>query len=84
MKSKKERIITLTDVTPGRPKSEPLRITESELRIGVIALGELRRNNMGVIAYSQIKMLEDHIKKTGKTRYTKKELREIIGETKNA
>ncbi len=84
MKVNDERIITLTDVTPGRPKSEPIQIKESELRIGVTALGELRRNNMGIVNLGQITKLENHIKATGKKRYTKSELREIIGETEDA
>jgi hypothetical protein len=39
---------------------------------------------MGLVTYGHIKKLEDHIKRTGKTRYNKIELHDIIGETENA
>ena len=76
--------ITLTEVRKDGTKVESISIRREDLNIGVNALRELRRNNMGLVTYGQIKKLEDHIKTTGKTRYTKRELHEIIGETENA
>ena len=76
--------ITLTEVRKDGTIVESISISREDLSIGVKALGELRRNNMGLVTYGQIKKLEDYIKRTGKTRYTKKELHDIIGETENA
>ena len=76
--------ITLTEVRKDGTKVESISISREDLNIGVKALSELRRNNMGLVTVVQIKKLEDYIKRTGKTRYTKKELHDIIGETENA
>ena len=76
--------ITLTEVRKDGTKVESISISREDLNIGVKALSELSRNNMGMVTYGQIKKLEDYIKRTGKTRYTKKELHDIIGETENA
>ena len=76
--------ITLTEVRKDGTTVESISISREDLNIGVNALRELRRNNMGLVTYGQIKKLEDRIKTTGKTRYTKRELHEIIGETENA
>jgi len=76
--------ITLTEVRKDGTKVESISISREDLNIGVKALSELRRNNMGLVTYGQIKKLEDYIKRTGKTRYTKNELHDIIGETENA
>ena len=76
--------ITLTEVRKDGTTAESISISHEDLNIGVNALCELRRNNMGLVTVVQIKKLEDHIKTTGKTRYTKRELHEIIGETENA
>lgn len=76
--------ITLTEVRKDGTKVESISISREDLNIGVKALSELHRNNMGLVTYGQIKKLEDYIKRTGKTRYTKKELHDIIGETENA
>ena len=76
--------ITLTEVRKDGTKVESISISREDLNIGVNALRELRRNNMGLVTYGQIKKLEDYIKRTGKTRFTKRELREIIGETEDA
>ena len=76
--------ITLTEVRKDGTKVESISISREDLNIGVNALRELRRNNMGLVTVVQIKKLEDYIKRTGKTRFTKRELREIIGETEDA
>ena len=76
--------ITLTEVRKDGTIVESISISREDLNIGVNALRELRRNNMGLVTYGQIKKLEDHIKRTGKTRYTKRELHENIGETEIA
>ena len=76
--------ITLTEVRKDGTTVETISISREDLNIGVKALSELRRNNMGLVTYGQIKKFEDHIKRTGKTRYNKKELHDIIGETENA
>lgn len=76
--------ITLTEVRKDGTTVESISISREDLSIGVKALSELRRNNMGLVTYGQIKKLEDYIKRTSKTRYTKKELHDIIGETENA
>lgn len=76
--------ITLTEVRRDGTTVETISISREDLNIGVKALSELRRNNMGLVTYGQIKKLEDYIKRTGKTRYTKNELHDIIGETENA
>ncbi|MCH4201375.1 MAG: hypothetical protein LKF54_00130 [Bacilli bacterium] len=76
--------ITLTEVRKDGTTVESISISREDLNIGVNALRELRRNNMGLVTYGQIKKLEAHIKRTGQTRYTKKELHDIIGETENA
>ena len=76
--------ITLTEVRIDGTTVGTISISREDLNIGVKALSELRRNNMGLVTYAQIKKLEDHIKRTGQTRYTKKELHDIIGETENA
>jgi mRNA-degrading endonuclease toxin of MazEF toxin-antitoxin module len=83
-KTMKSKTITLTDVTPGAKKNPPLVINRHDLEIGVIALRELSRNNMGLVNYHQIKTLEKHIVETKKKRFTKKELHEIIGDTEYA
>ena len=76
--------ITLTEVRKDGTKVESISISREDLSIGVKALSELRRNNMGMVTVVQIKKLEDYIKRTGKTRFTKRELHEIIGETEDA
>ncbi len=76
--------ITLTEVRKDGTKAESISISREDLKLGVNALRELRRNNMGIVTIVQIKKLEDHIKNTGQTRFTKRELHEIIGETEDA
>lgn len=76
--------ITLWEVKRDGTQVETISMSREDLNIGVKALMELKRNNMGLVRVGQIAKLEDHIKKTGKTRFTKKELHEIIGETENA
>lgn len=76
--------ITLTEVRKDGTTVESISISRADLSIGVKALSELRRNNMGMVTVVQIKKLEDYIKRTGKTRFTKRELHEIIGETEDA
>lgn len=76
--------ITLTEVRKDGTTVESISISREDLNIGVNALRELRRNNMGIVNIVQIKKLEDHIKSTGKTRFTKRELHEIIGENEDA
>ena len=76
--------ITLTEVRKDGTTVESISISREDLSIGVKALSELRRNNMGLVTYGQIKKLEDYIKRTSKIRYTKKELHDIIGETEDA
>jgi len=76
--------ITLTEVRKDGTTVQTISVSRKDLNIGVNALRELRRNNMGLVTVVQIKKLEDHIKKTGQTRFTKRELYEIIGETENA
>ena len=76
--------ITLTEVRKDGTTVESISISREDLSIGVKALSELRRNNMGLVTVVQIKMLEEYIKRTGKTRFTKRELHEIIGETEDA
>lgn len=58
--------ITLTEVRKDGTKVESISISREDLNIGVKALSELRRNNMGLVTYGQIKKLEDYIKRTGK------------------
>ena len=77
-------MITLTEVRKDGTKVNSISISREDLNIGVKALSELRRNNMGLVTVVQIKKLEDYVKRTGKTRFTKRELHEIIGETENA
>jgi hypothetical protein len=76
----KERTITLIDVTPGRKPTDPVVLKFDDVQVGIIALRELRRNNIGMVNLGQIKKLENHITETGKKRFTKKELKNIIGE----
>jgi len=76
--------ITLTEVRKDGTTVESISISREDLSIGVKALSELRRNNMGLVTVVQIKKLEDYIKRTGQTRFTKRELHEIIGETEDA
>ena len=76
--------ITLTEVRKDGTQAQSISISRNDLAIGVIALKELRRNNMGFVTVSQIKQLETHIKKTGQKRFTKKQLHEIIGEIEDA
>ena len=76
--------ITLTEVRKDGTTVESISISREDLSIGVKALSELRRNNMGLVTVVQIKKLENHIKTTGQTRFTKRELHEIIGETEDA
>jgi hypothetical protein len=76
--------ITLVEVKKDGSKRETITITQEDLHIGAIALGELRRNRMGMVSVGQIDKVEEYIKKTGKKKFTKKELQEIIGETQNA
>ena len=77
-------MITLTEVRKDGTKVNSISISREDLNIGVKALSELRRNNMGLVTVVQIKKLEDYVKRTGKTRFTKRELHEIIGETEDA
>ena len=81
---KEEKMITLTEVSPNGDKHSSISIKQSDLKVGVIALGELRRNNMGIVTVGQIRKLEDYIKKTGQKKFTKRELKAIIGETQDA
>ncbi len=76
--------ITLTEVRKDGTKVESISISREDLNLGVNALRELRRNNMGMVCVLQIDILKDHIKKTGQTRFNKKQLHEIIGETEDA
>lgn len=76
--------ITLVEVKKDGSQRETITITREDLRIGAIALKELRRNNMGIVSVGQIDKVENYIKKTGQTKFTKKELQEIIGKTQNA
>ena len=76
--------ITLVEVKKDGSQRETITITREDLHIGAIALKELRRNNMGIVSVGQIDKVENHIKKTGQTKFTKKELQEIIGKTQNA
>ncbi len=46
-----------------------------------LSMKELRRNNMGWVTLGQIDRLADYIRKSGKERFTKDEITEIIGET---
>lgn len=76
--------ITLVEVKKDGSKKETITITREGLYIGAIALRELRRNNMGMVSVGQIAKVEEVIKKTGKKKFTKKELQDIIGGTQNA
>lgn len=76
--------INLTEVRKDGTRAQSISISRDDLTIGVIALKELRRNNMGFVTVGQIKQLETHIKKTKQKRFTKKQLHEIIGETEDA
>ena len=75
---------TLTEVRKDGTETQSISINRDDLIIGVIALKELRRNNMGFVTVSQIAQLEAHIKKTRQKRFTKKQLHEIIGEIEDA
>ena len=76
--------ITLTEVRKDGTTVETISVSRADLNIGVKALSELRRNNMGLVNVVQIKKLEDYIKRTGQTRFSKREIRGIIGETEHA
>lgn len=76
--------ITLTEVRKDGTQVPTISISRDDLYIGMIALKELRRNNMGLVTVGQIAQLEAYIKKTGQKRFTKKQLHEIIGETEDA
>ena len=76
--------ITLWEVKKDGTQVETISVSREDLNIGVKALSELKRNNMGMVSVKQIDKLESHIKKTGQTRFTKKQIHEIIGETENA
>jgi len=76
--------ITLIEVNKDGTQKETISISRDDLNIGVRALMELRRNNMGMISISQISKLEEFIKKTGQTRFTKQQLHKIIGDTEDA
>lgn len=76
--------ITLTEVRKDGTETQSISINRDDLIVGVIALKELRRNNMGFVTVSQIAQLEAHIKKTGQKRFIKKQLHEIIGEIEDA
>lgn len=76
--------ITLWEVKKDGTQIETISVSREDLNIGVNALSELKRNNMGMVSVKQIAKLESHIKKTGQTRFSKKQIHEIIGETENA